>query len=206
MTRAMPSPFRRRAGARRRGSWLAGLALAGLALADPASLCFAGAALAGDAGFRIKANEMAPAGPPGEVRRVVQPFGGWTLICDEDLKARRKVCNVSQVLVDGAGRPAFNWSLAATRGGAPVIIMRAPSGGLAARHVGIAFRAGETATEYDLPSCDAETCLGLLPVSPTLQKRLREGGTAEISLMHEGRLRTLDAPMKDLATALAAVK
>lgn len=201
MTRAMSSWPRRRVGSRVMGSWLAGLALAA-----PASLWLTGAALAGDAGFRIKPNEMAPAGPPGEVRRVVQPFGGWTLICDEDLRARRKVCNVSQVLVDGAGEPAFNWSLAATRGGAPVIIMRAPSGGLAARHVGIAFRPGETPAEYDLPSCDTQTCLGFLSVSPALQKRLREGGMAQISLMHEGRLRTLDAPMKDLATALAAVK
>lgn len=188
----------------------AGWRLAGLALAGPAglwaSLCVAGLAFAGDAGFRVKPNEMAPAGPPGEVRRVVQPFGTWTLICDEDLKARRKVCNVSQVLVDGAGQPAFNWSLAATKGGAPVIILRAPSGGLAARHVTIAFRPGEPPAEYDLPACDAQTCLGFVTVSPALQKTLRQGGTAEISLMHEGRFHTLDAPMKDLATALAAVR
>lgn len=196
MIRATPSWFQRRA-----RSWLAGLALAG-----PASLTLGSFAVGGDAGFRIKANEMAPSGPPGEVRRVVQPFGTWTLICDEDLKARRKVCNVSQVLVDDAGQPAFNWSLAATRGGAPVIILRAPSGGLAARHVAIAFRPGEAAGEYDLPACDAQTCLGFVTVSPALQKTLRQGGTAEISLMHEGRYRTLDAPMKDLATALAAVK
>ena len=52
--------------------------------------------------YRIKPSDVAV--PPdvklGDYQRTIRPFENWTLICDENLKARKKVCNVSQIIED----------------------------------------------------------------------------------------------------------
>src|SRR5882757_1793451 len=55
----------------------------------------------------------------GQYRRVVQPFKNWILICDESLKSKRRVCNLTQSIVDQRGAPVFNWSFVATADGKP---------------------------------------------------------------------------------------
>jgi hypothetical protein len=65
--------------------------------------------------------------PIGKYRRIIQPFEDWTLVCDENLKAMRRVCNVTQSVVDQRGGLVFSWSLAATTQGVPIVIVRTPA-------------------------------------------------------------------------------
>lgn len=177
------------------GSMVAGLAIA----ASPAT-AFQREAI------RAKPSEVPAGEAPGEVRRTIQPFGSWTVICDENIKRRRRVCNISQSFVDGEGASVFSWSLAATREGAPVLILRSASEGRSGRSVRLNLPGRSEPEDVLLGSCDARTCVGFLEVGPERQRRLRSGGTAQIELLHEGRFRTIDAPLGELGPALAALK
>ena len=123
--------------------------------------------------YRVHPPEGAP--PPGEApgdtRRMIQAFGTWTLICDENLRRHRRVCNASQSIVDGDGAFAFSWSLAATSAGAPIFVVRAPVGAWSARTVGLAFGAAEE-TVIRLESCNASLCLGFLAVDEALRRAI----------------------------------
>ncbi len=81
---------------------------------------------ANSSGFRIRPSDVAvpPAVPLGEYQRMIRPFENWILISDENLKARQRVCNVTQTIENQAGQIAFSWSLAATPEGKPYMILR----------------------------------------------------------------------------------
>ena len=133
--------------------------------------------------YRIKPSDVPipPGAKPGDIRRITQPFGAWTLICDENLKARTRICNVSQSFVDAAGTLVFSWSLAATRGGAPVFILRAPVAAQEDRTilVGVGKLDGPT-TPVALTNCDANICLGFLPLTPEIQRAITAGREARV--------------------------
>lgn len=159
------------------------------------------AAPAAAAEIQVKASEVGSGAAPGEVRRTIQPFGGWTLICDENTRRRDKVCNVSQVLVDAGGQQVFSWSLAATRGGAPVMILRAPS-----QLVRLQLGAAGKMRDVPLTSCNDAICLGLLPVDREIADAIRRGAVAQVVLSRDGRFASFEASTVGLAAALKAVR
>lgn len=185
---------------------LRALALAVVAASMAVPVATAQTLVAADPAFRVKPPEVGAGLPPGQVRRSVQAFEGWTLICDEDLKKHERVCNVSQVLLDAAGQTAFSWSLAATRGGAPVMILRAPNGPGDGRAAQIRFAGSETLTTVPLSRCDDAQCIGYLEIEPGFAGQIRKGVPAEITLTREGRQRSLMAPTTGLTAALASVR
>lgn len=79
-------------------------------------------------GYAVKASEVwVPEGVKlGQYRRVIRPFNNWTLVCDENLDKKQKVCNVSQSIIGPSGGIVFSWSLAGTDNGQPIFILRAP--------------------------------------------------------------------------------
>ncbi len=156
--------------------------------------------------FHVKPPEVNVAGArPGEVRRTIQPFGAWTLVCDEDLKKRKRICNVSQQIVDASGAVVFSWSLAGTEDGAPVMIVRLAKTEGQLMPVRIAIGTASPA-EVQLSSCNDAICLGFLPVTAALRRALGQGGSAQITATIAGRQTTLDAPLNDLMGAIKALK
>jgi invasion protein IalB len=162
-------------------------------------------ALANDSAYRVKLTDIAiPDGAAlGEVRRTMQPFPNWTLICDENLKARTKICNVTQNFVDAAGAVVFSWSLAATEDGSPVFVLRAPAS--LGRKGSIAVRptAGRPLTA-PVQACDATTCIATLALASSLKDDIARAEPVTILYAAE-RPVTLSAPLNGLARALAAI-
>lgn len=159
--------------------------------------------------YHIKPSDVAlpPGAKPGQIRRMIQPFAGWTLICDENLKTRTRICNVAQTLVDDAGRMVFSWSLAATRGGAPVLILRAPVAGQVDRTVTLDFGKGALRPHVTLTTCDATLCIGLLSATPDIRKRIATGGDVRITFADRaGDPVILRTTLDGLATAIASIK
>lgn len=148
-----------------------------------------------------------PGEAPGDTRRTIQAFGAWTLICDENLRRRRRVCNASQSIVDGDGAFAFSWSLAATSEGAPVFVVRAPVGAWSAHTVGLAFGTAEE-TVIRLESCNASLCLGFLPVSEAVRRAIAERAAVRIRYRRsDGAAPAAIATSLDgLGTAIASIK
>ncbi len=160
---------------RRRAAWRGSALLGGVLAAFPASAQLRGgldtpsigAVPRAEAPFHVRPVEGAPAAPG--IRRLIQRFGDWTLICDEE--KRKRICNASQSIVGPDGDMAFSWSLAATRNGEPVFLIRAPVAEFPAHTVTFDF--GEAERVVRLASCDAHLCVGFLPVDPPLAARIK---------------------------------
>lgn len=188
----------------------AGLVLAALSLVVLSGGPADGQAASGgnhQATYRVLPSDVAlPAGvEPGRYRRIIQPFGNWTLVCDENLDERQKVCNVSQTIVDPNGEQALMWSLAATESGQPMMIVRTRPD-LAGDRVTIAFAGLAEQIPVMIRECDQTACAGLLPVSPFLRRQIVAGTDAQITYsLRSGGIVTLAAPLQGLASALEGI-
>lgn len=168
----------------------------------------AGQAPAGS-GYRIKPSDVAlPANAKlGSYRRITQPFENWTLICDENLQARQKVCNVTQTIEDSTGRLAFSWSLAASKDGKPYMILRTAPDAKYPGPISLRLRGRANPVKVQLDGCNATVCVGMLPVGPVLREQISKSATPEVSYETTGgRTVTLAAPLEGLSKAVKAIK
>lgn len=142
----------------------------------------------------------------GQYRRIIRPFENWTLICDENLETRKRVCNVTQVITDRTGGTAFSWSLAATSSGKPYMILRAPpaaeSGGL----VSLRFEGRRRPVDVRFDGCNEQVCVAKMPVGAFMRAQIGKKTTPRVSYTtRPGESVTVNAPLKGLASALSAI-
>lgn len=164
-------------------------------------------AAAGD--YKVKSSDvLVPQGVPmGKYRRIIQPFENWILICDENLKTRRKVCNISQTFTDDTGAQVFSWSLAANVDGKPFMILRAPAVIGAGSKISLKLAGLDRDVDVEVKACDASVCIGYQPVGPILRQQIGNETTARVSYARSsGENVSIDAPFKGLAAALSAIK
>lgn len=156
--------------------------------------------------YRIRPSEVVvPQDVPlGQYRRITTPFENWTLVCDENLRAKQMICNVSQVIEDHAGALVFSWSLAATQEGKPFMILRtAPQ---ADGQISLAFQGRGQPVEVDIDGCNQAVCVGMVPVGPILREQIGKEAQANVSYSTASGARiTVTASLKGLAKALAAI-
>jgi len=154
------------------------------------------------AAFRIRPVDGAPAAPG--VRRVIQTFAEWTLICDEARRGR--VCNASQSILAPDGTLAFSWSLAATKGGEPVFLVRAPVTRFPSHTVTLGF--GPTESVIRLDACDARLCVGFLPLTPDMVGQIRKRGRIPVRyFMAEGTAPVeFAASLDGLGAAISSIR
>lgn len=142
----------------------------------------------------------------GSYRRVIHPFENWNLICDEDLQAKRKVCNISQAFIDRNQAVVFSWSLAGDESGKPFMILRAPSQLGSASKISLIVPGREKPVDVQVEACDASVCIGYVPVGPILREQISKETTVQVSYsMPTGATISLNAPFKGLKTALSAI-
>jgi invasion protein IalB len=159
--------------------------------------------------YRIKPSDVAvPQGVKlGDYQRTTRPFENWTLICDENLQARKKVCNISQSFIDRNQAQIFSWSLAADEKGKPFMILRAPSATGAGSKLSLNIAGRKQPVDVQLQACDASVCVGYLPVGPVLREQIGKETTVHVSYsLPSGAAVSLDAPFKGLKTALSTIK
>jgi len=159
-------------------------------------------------GYRIKPSEVVvpPELKPGDYQRIIRPFENWTLICDENLKVRQRVCNVTQIIENGAGQVAFSWSLAANKRGNPYMILRtapvARSDGL----ISLKFEGRIEPVQIKIEGCGTTVCIGMLPVGPVLREQISKNAAPTVSyLTTDGKTISVTATFKGLSTAVKAI-
>jgi invasion protein IalB len=159
--------------------------------------------------YAVKPSEVAiPDGEQlGQFRRVIQPFENWTLICDESLTSKRRICNLTQSIVNQQGTPVFNWSFVATADGKPLVVMRVPAGVGKGGIIGLALgdRPDQILAETDW--CDAAYCTATIAIGPMLRRHIQAGTDCNVtySLPNAGVV-TFEAPLEGLFAALSAMK
>lgn len=180
------------------------IVLAGMALSGAMPAAVAGQQ---PKGYVVKGSDIAvpPGSMLGDIRRITHPFRNWTLICDQNLKARTKVCNVTQTIVDADGATVFSWTLAATGDRQAVLILRAPPSLGVGEPVTIAYAEGSRPLSAPTEACDERVCVATLRVGPVLRQQIAEGNVVTISFETAAGPMALRAPLSGLATAVAAI-
>ncbi|WP_407148555.1 invasion associated locus B family protein [Bradyrhizobium sp. ORS 86] len=176
--------------------WLPGLATAG---AQPAP----------GPGYAVKPSDVVvPEGETlGEFRRMIQPFKNWTLICDESLKSKRRVCNVTQSIVNAQGAVAFNWSLIATADGKPLMVMRVPSSAGTGQPIELAMGNTPDRIIAQTDHCDAGFCFATIAIGNVLKRHIRAATPCRVSyqIPQVGSV-VLEAPLDGLSGVLSKLK
>jgi invasion protein IalB len=163
---------------------------------------------AASSGYRIRPPEVAvpDSATLGQYQRMIRPFENWTLICDENLKARQRVCNVTQTIENRSGQLAFSWSLAATQEGKPYMILRtapiANSDGL----VLLKFEGRKEPIKVQLDGCNQAVCIGMLPVGPIMREQISKNAASTVSYsIRDGRTVSVTATLRGLSKAVEAI-
>ena len=160
-------------------------------------------------GYVVKPSEVVvPDGVPiGQYRRITRPFLNWTLICDENLQKKQKVCNVSQTIVDRDGTTIFSWSLAATQNGQPFFILRLRLAVGEKGGVQLDLRDGGPIVNVPVTGCDQKVCIAYQPVGPRLRAAIQKELAIDVSYASGASTETLSfqAPFAGLSSALAGI-
>ncbi|UWF59032.1 invasion associated locus B family protein [Brucella sp. 2716] len=164
-------------------------------------------------GFAVKSTEiMVPDGvSAGEYRRITHPFPNWTLVCDENLKVKKRVCNITQTIMHEKGLVVFSWSLAAAENGKPYMIMRIPAVVGVRQEIRLDFGDGTPIIVSKTHGCEGAVCIAYLPVGPRLRGYIAKGSVPKVSYpVPDIRRGSADwlmfyAPLSGLANALAAI-
>lgn len=162
-----------------------------------------------NSGYSIKPSEVSvPQGAElGRYRRTIQPFENWELRCDENLKAKKKICNITQTILDGEGRFAFGWSLAATEDGEPMMILRTRPELGEGKPLALSFAGRKEPVTTLVEACDANVCVTYLPVGPVLREQIAKEANVQVSYKDTPETTlAFEATLKGLAAALAAIK
>lgn len=159
--------------------------------------------------YRIKPSEVVvpPELKPGDYQRIIRPFENWTLICDENLKSRQRVCNVTQIIENGVGQIAFSWSLAATKKGEPYMILRTAPVAKSDGRISLQFEGRKEPIQVKLDGCSQTVCVGMLPIGPMMREQISKSTAPAISYpTADGRTISVTANLKGLSTAVRAIK
>ena len=181
--------------------------LAGLAIACAATI--AAPPTATLPVYSVKPSEVVlPDGEKlGDYRRIVHPFKNWILICDESLKAKHRVCNITQTIVDQKGGVAFNWSLVATADGKPLMMMRIPAAAGVGQTIELAMGDRPDRIRVQTDRCDQVFCHAIVAVGDMLKRHIRAGTTCTVTYaVPSAATIALQAPLEGLFAALAEAK
>jgi len=131
------------------------------------------AAPAGPAFAVVPSSIQPPAGVPlGSFRRSYQPFENWTLICDENLAAGRRICNIRQEIgIVGAGT-IFSWAMVATDSGEERMLITAPAAIGQGGAIELTFNDGQGYIAR--VACDEAACTATVPVGPRMRRHIAE--------------------------------
>lgn len=179
-------------------AWVIWLAVAASASAQPAPR----------SAYTVKPSDVVvPEGETlGEFRRMIQPFKNWTLICDESLRSKRRVCNVTQTIVNAQGAVAFNWSLIATADGKPLMAMRIPAVAGVGAQVELAMGDSPDRIVAQTDRCDASFCFATIAIGNVLRRHIRAATPCLVSYpLPQGPI-MLEAPLDGLSGVLAKLK
>jgi invasion protein IalB len=189
--------------------WAAGCAPAAAQQQSPSSETVA--SVEAEPEFFIKPSEVVvPEGVPvGQYRRIIEPHQNWTLICDENLKEKKRICNIAQQVADRSGAVVFSWSLAGTSDGKPIMILRAPASVGKGAAIRLTFPGKAKPIDAVTEACDQWVCVSMIKVGPRMTKYIGAGSQVEVSFPVAGDASgdrvVIRTTLEGLSAALAAI-
>jgi invasion protein IalB len=161
--------------------------------------------------FFIKPSDVVvPEGVPvGQYRRMIEPHQNWTLICDENMKDKKRICNIAQQIADRSGAVVFSWSLAGTSDGKPIMILRAPASVGKGAAIRLTFPGKAKPIDAVTEACDEQVCVSMIKVGPRMTKYIGTGSVVDVSFPVAGGTSgdrvVIHTTLEGLSAALAAI-
>lgn len=163
-----------------------------------------------DHSYKIKSSGVQiPSGfSPGEYRRVIEPFPNWTLICDENLKSRARVCNITQNIVDETGHDVFSWSLATMQDGRPTLILRVPSVLNKGDAINLRLDDHGSVVVAKVDGCGKDVCVAYQNVGPRISAAIKKGSFVDIIYANRSSMEIVafNTSFKGLPSALNGIR
>ncbi|WP_336294857.1 invasion associated locus B family protein, partial [Bartonella sp. CB169] len=148
-----------------------------------------------------------PKGEPGEIRRIVTQFNHWTLICDEKQKLKQGICNVTQTVHDQEGNTIFSWSLASTKDGQAVMLLRTLPNADTTAPIQMFVEGIKKPVLIRYTECSKLLCLAQSRVGPIFTKQIEQNKEVRISYkVKEGKIFSFTVPFKGLSAALYSLQ
>ncbi|MBZ9993120.1 invasion associated locus B family protein [Mesorhizobium sp. BH1-1-4] len=142
----------------------------------------------------------------GDFQRIIRPFENWTLICDQTIRAHKKVCNVLQIVDDASGKMAFSWSLAGTEDGKPYMILRTAPNAKADGLISFKFQGRDQPVDVHLDGCNEAVCVGMMPVGPLMRRQISQSASLTVSYpTRDGKTTAVTATLKGLSAAFSSI-
>ena len=143
----------------------------------------------------------------GAYRRMIEPFKNWILICDESLKSKRRICNLTQSIVSAQGAVVFNWSVIATEKGKPLMILRVPAAVGVGQKIVLGLGAKPDLIAAPTDRCDANFCFATIAIGDMLKRHIHQGTVCSVTYpLSPNEAIAFQAPLDGLYGALMAMK
>lgn len=159
--------------------------------------------------YRIKPAEISLPNTAtlGQYQRIIRPFLNWTLVCDEDLTNKRKLCNISQKIVKADDQLVFSWSLATAENGNPLFILRIPQNAVPAQFIELNLLDDSKPIHTPIKGCNSTVCVAYVTVDKKLRAKISEKAIVEISFSvgDPTELIKFRLPFEGLSDALATL-
>lgn len=142
----------------------------------------------------------------GDILRTTRMFPNWNLNCEVLLSQGKHLCAVELRSVDTKGQQILSWSIALSKGGDPIMILRIPAD--ADRSYGLRMSIGAFTTILTpQPSdCSASECRMIAPFETPLRTLMVSQERVTFALSRAGETLKIEAPLTGMADALAAAR
>ncbi|OMI00048.1 hypothetical protein BSN85_35145 [Bradyrhizobium brasilense] len=137
----------------------------------------------------------------GDLVRVISYFGAWTLVCDNRLSTRRRVCAIEQHLAEGD--VSLLWRIGLTDDGKPTLSIDVS--GTVDQLAGLTFRVGKFVTTIPFESCVA-TCRAVVPFDGFIQQGVLGGELVGFAFTLGGKGTAIVADMNGFKQVMAAAQ
>ena len=142
----------------------------------------------------------------GDILRTTRMFPNWNLNCEVLLSLGKHLCAVELRSVDARGQQVLSWSIALSKSGDPIMVLRMP--GDADRSFGLRMSIGPFTTVL-LPQpadCSASECRMIAPFETPLRTLMVSQDRVTFALSRGGQVLKVEAPLTGMAEALAAAR
>lgn len=137
----------------------------------------------------------------GDLVRVISYFGAWTLVCDNRLSTRRRVCAIEQNLAEGD--VSLSWRIGLTNDGKPALAIDVSK--TVDQMAGLTFRVGKFVTTIPFESC-VTTCRAVIPFDGFIQQGVLGSELVGFAFTLAGNATAIVADMNGFKQVMAAAQ
>jgi invasion protein IalB len=142
----------------------------------------------------------------GDVLRTTRMYPNWNLNCEVLLSQGKHLCAVELRSVDARGQQVLSWSIALSKAGDPIMVLRIPGDADKAYGLRMSIGAFTTILTPQPGDCSGSECRMIAPFETPLRTLMVSQEKVTFALARGGQALKIEAPLAGMAEALAAAR